>query len=63
MAEPGAGTPLTRRMADLLENITTELHPGVTHDFIELGRVVPEDDAAQAAIGAALHAAFDNPTA
>ncbi|MES2099374.1 MAG: alpha/beta hydrolase [Pseudomonadota bacterium] len=35
------------------------LYRGVTHDFIKLGRVLPEAETAQAAIGAALKAAFD----
>jgi len=32
---------------------------GVTHDFIKMGRVLPEAAAAQAMIGAALRHAFD----
>ena len=43
--------------------VALELYRGVTHDFIKLGRVLPEAEAAHAAIGAALQAAFDNPTA
>lgn len=41
--------------------VELELARGVTHDFIKLGRVLPEATAAQALIGAALRAAFDNP--
>ena len=41
--------------------VALELYRGVTHDFIKLGRVLPEAEPAQAAIGAALRAAFDNP--
>ncbi len=37
------------------------LYRGVTHDFIKLGRVLPEAETAQAAIGAALKTAFDKP--
>lgn len=40
--------------------VELELCRGVTHDFIKLGRVLPEAESAQAAIGAALKAAFDN---
>ena len=40
--------------------VELELYRGVTHDFIKLGRVLPEAETAQAAIGAALRAAFDN---
>jgi acetyl esterase len=36
-----------------------ELYRGVTHDFIKLGRMLPEAAAAQAAIGAALRHAFN----
>ena len=36
-----------------------ELYRGVTHDFIKLGRMLPEAAAAQAAIAAALRQAFD----
>lgn len=39
--------------------VELELYRGVTHDFIKLGRVLPEAGEAQAAIGAALRAAFD----
>ena len=42
--------------------VALELYRGVTHDFIKLGRVLPEAEVAHAAIGAALRAAFDNPT-
>ena len=38
--------------------IELEIHRGVTHDFIKLGRMLPEAAAAQAAIGAALRLAF-----
>jgi acetyl esterase len=38
--------------------VDAHLHRGVTHDFIKLGRVIPEAHAAQAAIGAALQKAF-----
>ena len=41
--------------------VALELYRGVTHDFIKLGRVLPEAETAQMAIGAALKAAFDNP--
>jgi acetyl esterase len=37
-----------------------ELYRGVTHDFIKMGRALPEAQAAQAVIGAALMRAFDN---
>jgi acetyl esterase len=39
--------------------VALEIHRGVTHDFIKLGRLLPEAETAQAAIGAALKAAFD----
>jgi acetyl esterase len=38
--------------------VQLELVRGVTHDFIKLGRVLPEAHQAQAAIGTALAAAF-----
>jgi len=38
--------------------VELELCRGVTHDFIKLGRLLPEAETAQAAIGAALRAAF-----
>ena len=38
--------------------VDLELVRGVTHDFIKLGRMLPEAGAAQAAIAAALRAAF-----
>ena len=38
--------------------IELEIHRGVTHDFIKLGRMLPEAASAQAAIGAALRLAF-----
>ena len=38
--------------------IELEIHRGVTHDFIKLGRMLPEAAAAQAAIGAELRLAF-----
>ena len=41
--------------------VTLELYRGVTHDFIKLGRVLPEAGLAQAAIGDALRVAFDLP--
>lgn len=41
--------------------VALELYRGVTHDFIKLGRVLPEAEIAQAAIGAALRAAFASP--
>ena len=40
--------------------VELELYRGVTHDFIKLGRALPEATAAQAVIGAALRAAFQN---
>ncbi len=40
--------------------VELDIHRGVTHDFIKLGRVLPEAETAQAAIGAALKAAFDS---
>ena len=40
--------------------VELEFARGVTHDFIKLGRVLPEAGAAQALIGAALRAAFDD---
>jgi acetyl esterase len=39
--------------------VELELARGVTHDFIKLGRALPEAGAAQALIGAALARAFD----
>jgi acetyl esterase len=42
--------------------VQLELYRGVTHDFIKLGRMLPEAGAAQAAIATALQAAFDNAT-
>jgi acetyl esterase len=39
--------------------VELELARGVTHDFIKLGRVLPEAETAQALIGAALRAALD----
>ena len=39
--------------------VELELARGVTHDFIKLGRALPEAGAAHALIGAALQAAFD----
>jgi acetyl esterase len=39
-------------------DVALELVRGVTHDFIKLGRVLPEAQAAQAAIGDALKRAF-----
>ena len=41
--------------------VTLELYRGVTHEFVKLGRVLPEADLAQAAIGDALRIAFDLP--
>lgn len=41
-------------------SVELELYRGVTHDFIKLGRVLPEAETAQAAIGAVLKAAFAN---
>jgi acetyl esterase len=38
--------------------VELELYRGVTHDFIKLGRALPQAPAAQAVIGAALSAAF-----
>lgn len=38
--------------------VELELYRGVTHDFIKLGRALPEATAAQAVIGEALKAAF-----
>jgi acetyl esterase len=40
--------------------VELELTRGVTHDFIKLGRVLPEAGAAQAAIAAALRRAFEH---
>jgi acetyl esterase len=40
--------------------VELELTRGVTHDFIKLGRVLPEAETAQALIGAALRAAFES---
>ncbi len=40
--------------------VELELARGVTHDFIKLGRVLPEAGVAQALIGAALRAAFND---
>jgi len=39
--------------------VELEIGRGLTHDFIKLGRVLPEAGEAQALIGAALRAAFD----
>ena len=39
--------------------VSLELYRGVTHDFIKLGRVLPEAHHAQAAAGAALKKAFE----
>jgi acetyl esterase len=39
--------------------VELELARGVTHDFIKLGRVLPEAGTAQALIGAALRSAFE----
>ena len=39
--------------------VELELYRGVTHDFIKLGRMLPEATAAQAAIAAALRRALD----
>lgn len=39
-------------------SVDLELYRGVTHDFIKMGRVLPEAGASQALIGAALKAAF-----
>jgi acetyl esterase len=39
--------------------VELELARGVTHDFIKLGRAIPEADTAQALIGAALRRAFE----
>jgi acetyl esterase len=41
--------------------VELDIYRGVTHDFIKLGRVLPEANTAQAAIGAALAAALDIP--
>ena len=41
--------------------VDLELYRGVTHDFIKLGRALPEATIAQAVIGAALKAAFQTP--
>ena len=38
--------------------VELELYRGVTHDFMKLGRALPEAPAAQAVVGAALKAAF-----
>ncbi len=38
--------------------VELDLARGVTHDFIKMGRLLPEADASQALIGAALKAAF-----
>ena len=40
--------------------VELELYRGVTHDFIKLGRMLPEAIEAQAMIGAALHQAFQS---
>lgn len=41
-------------------NVDLELYRGVTHDFIKLGRVLPEAHHAQAAAAAALKQAFES---
>ncbi|MBS0446930.1 MAG: alpha/beta hydrolase [Proteobacteria bacterium] len=41
--------------------VELELCRGLTHDFIKMGRMLPEARAAQALIGAALRRAFDEP--
>ena len=40
--------------------VTLELYRGVTHDFIKMGRVLPEAASAQAMIASALRDAFDS---
>ena len=42
--------------------VELELTRGMTHDFIKMGRVLPEAEAAQALIGTALRQAFQTPT-
>ena len=56
------GLAYANRLRAAAVPIALELYRGVTHDFIKLGRVLPEAEAAQAAIGGAPRAAFDNPT-
>jgi acetyl esterase len=46
------------RMAGVAVDL--DIYRGVTHDFVKLGRVLPEAGSAQAAIGAALAAALDS---
>ena len=57
------GLAYADRLRASLVPVELELYRGVTHDFIKLGRVLPEADTAQAAIGAALRAAFDDTSA
>ena len=40
-------------------NVSLELYKGVTHDFIKLGRVLPEATHAQAAASAAIKQALE----
>jgi acetyl esterase len=40
--------------------VTLELYRGVTHDFIKMGRALPEASAAQSAIAEALRSAFES---
>jgi acetyl esterase len=54
------GLAYADRLRASLVPVELELYRGVTHDFIKLGRVLAEAEAAQAAIGAALRAAFDD---
>ena len=54
-----AGLAYADRLRAAGVRVELELARGVTHDFIKLGRVLPEAAAAQAMIGAALRRAFD----
>ena len=56
------GLAYTDRLHSAAVPIALKLYRRVTDDFIKLGRILPESEAAQAATGAALRAAFDNPT-
>jgi acetyl esterase len=53
------GVAYADRLRSAGVEVELELTRGVTHDFIKLGRVLPEALSAQALIGAALKSAFD----
>jgi acetyl esterase len=41
-------------------SVQLELYKGVTHDFIKMGRALPEASLAQAAVAAAIRKAFND---